>query len=105
MGQGREDLAQIILSLDEIVRATQVGSERVNVIFAAAREQLEGSAEMVKAIGEIKGVATGNARSTDEVLRATNEQASITAQMTSAAQELNNISVELQTVVSRFKLE
>ena len=105
LGQGREDLAQIILSLDEIVRATQVGSERVNVIFAAAREQLEGSAEMVKAIGEIKGVATGNARSTDEVLRATNEQASITAQMTSAAQELNNISVELQTVVSRFKLE
>jgi methyl-accepting chemotaxis protein len=105
LGQGREDLAQIILSLDEIVRATQVGSERVTVISVAAREQLEGSAEMVKAIGEIKGVATDNAKSTDEVLRATNEQASETAQMTSAAQELTNISVELQSVVSRFKLE
>ncbi|GAC1607966.1 MAG: methyl-accepting chemotaxis protein [Myxococcales bacterium] len=105
LGQGREDLAQIILSLEEIVRATQVGSERVTVISVAAREQLEGSAEMVKAIGEIKGVATDNAKSTDEVLRATNEQASETAQMTSAAQELTNISVELQSVVSRFKLE
>ena len=105
LGEGREDLAKIILSLDEIVHATQVGSERVALISVAAREQLEGSAEMVTAIGEIKGVATGNAKSTEEVLRATNEQAAITSQMTSAAQELTNISVELQSVVSRFKLE
>src|SRR5438477_85802 len=46
LGQGREDLAQIILSLDEIVTATQAGSERVQVISAAARDQLESSAEM-----------------------------------------------------------
>src|SRR5216683_5539506 len=54
LGQGREDLAQIILSLDEIVNATQTGSERVQVISRLAREQLQGSAEMVEAFQEIR---------------------------------------------------
>ena len=105
LGQGREDLAQIILSLDEIVHATQAGSERVTAISRAAREQLQGSDEMVKAIGEIREVAAGNAKSTEEVSRAVREQVSTTASMASSAHELTNLSVELQTVVSRFKLE
>src|SRR5437763_1809832 len=105
LGQGREDLAQIILSLDEIVHATQAGSERVTAISHAAKEQLAGSEEMVKAIGEIRGVASGNAKSTEEVSRAIREQAMVTASIASASQELTNLSVELQSVVSRFKLE
>jgi len=105
LGQGREDLAQIILSLDEIVNATQTGSERVQAISRLAREQLQGSAEMVEAFQEIRGVAAGNARSLDEVQRAVREQTATTASMAQASQELTNISVELQSVVSRFKLE
>ena len=105
LGQGREDLAQIILSLDEVVHATQAGSERVTAISRAAREQLAGSEEMVKAIHEIREVASGNATSTEEVSRAIREQAVVTASIASASQELTNLSVELQTVVSRFKLE
>ncbi|HKB75220.1 MAG TPA: methyl-accepting chemotaxis protein [Myxococcales bacterium] len=105
LGQGREDLAQIILSLDEIVNATQTGSERVQAISRLAREQLQGSAEMVEAFQEIRGVAAGNARSLDEVQHAVREQTSTTASMAQASQELTNISVELQSVVSRFKLE
>src|SRR5436305_5728527 len=105
LGQGREDLAQIILSLDEIVSATQMGSERVQAISRLAREQLQGSAEMVDAFQEIRGVAAGNARSLDEVQRAVREQTATTASMAQASQELTNISVELQSVVSRFKLE
>jgi methyl-accepting chemotaxis protein len=105
LGQGREDLAQIILSLDEIVNATHTGSERVQAISRLAREQLQGSAEMVEAFQEIRGVAAGNARSLDEVQRAVREQTATTASMAQASQELTNISVELQSVVSRFKLE
>ena len=105
LGQGREDLAQIILSLEEIVNATQAGSERVTAISDAARIQLAGSDEMVKAIREIREVASGNAKSTEQVSRTIREQAAVTASMLSSAQELTNLSVELQTVVSRFKLE
>jgi methyl-accepting chemotaxis protein len=105
LGQGREDLAQIILSLDEIVHATQTGNERVQLISASAKEQLQSSAEMVQGFADIRGVASGNARSTEEILRAVREQAATTASMAQASQELTNISVELQNVVSRFKLE
>ena len=56
-------------------------------------------------IQEISGVARGNARSTEEVERAVREQTEITAQMTALAQELGNLSVELRSIVSRFKLE
>src|SRR5437016_9165505 len=105
LGQGREDLARIILSLDEIVHATQTGNERVQAISVAAKEQLQSSAEMVQGFADIRGVASGNARSTEEILRAVREQAATTASMAQASQELTNISVELQTVVSRFKLE
>ena len=105
LGTGREDLAQIILSLDEIVHATQAATERVTAISHAAKEQLAGSEEMVKAIREIREVASGNAKSTEEVSRAIGEQAMVTAQIASSSQELTNLSVELQTVVSRFKLE
>ena len=105
LGQGREDLAQIILSLEEVVHATAAGSTRVQAISAAAREQLQGSEEMVKAIAEISGVAKSNAKSTEDVLGAVREQTATTASMTSAAHELTNLSVELQSVVSRFKLE
>ena len=105
LGQGREDLAQIILSLDEVVHATQAGSERVTAISRAAKEQLAGSEEMVKAIREIRDVASGNAKSTDEVKRAVTEQASVTASILTSSQELTTVAEELKSVVSRFKLE
>ena len=105
LGQGREDLAQITVALDEIVRATAAGSERNQAISAATREQLAGAEEMVKAVKEISDVASGNASSTEEVQRLAREQTETTASMTAAAQELTNLSVELQNIVSRFKLE
>ncbi len=105
LGQGREDLAQFTLSLDEIVHSTQAGTELVTAISHAAKEQLAGSDEMVKAIREIREVASSNAKSTEEVSRAIREQAVVTASIASASQELTNLSVELQTVVSRFRLE
>jgi len=105
LGQGREDLAQIILSLDEIVHATQAGSERVTAISLAAKEQLAGSEEMVKAIREIREVASGNAKSTEEVTRSANEQAAVTASINTSSQELRTVAEELKSVVSRFRLE
>jgi len=45
------------------------------------------------------------ARHIDEYIRAViREQTSAVSRMTSAAQELNNLSLELQSVVRRFRL-
>lgn len=104
LGDGREDLNRIIRALEAITDTTRTAAERVNSISELAREQLNGSEEMVKAIEHISGVAKENALSTEEVHAATREQTAAVAQMASSAQELTNLSVELQTVVTRFKL-
>jgi methyl-accepting chemotaxis protein len=104
LGDGREDLNAIIRALGDIAKIAASGAEKVGVISQAAREQLEGSAEMVQAMDHISDVASSNASATEQVRKVTAEQTAAVAQMASAAQELTNLSVELQTVVSRFRL-
>jgi DNA-binding response OmpR family regulator len=61
--------------------------------------------EKLAAIGQIAaGVAQGNAQATEDVKRLAREQTRASAGMTSAALELTNLSVELRSIVSRFKL-
>jgi len=104
LGDGREDLNNIIRALEAITDTARKAAERVNSISELAREQLKGSEEMVKAIEHISGVARSNAASTDEVHAVIREQTAAVAQMTSSSQELTNLSLELQTVVTRFRL-
>ena len=77
----------------------------MHLISESAREQLKGSEEMVKAIREIirgrRGRTPAPPRPSRRVIE---EQTAAVARMTSAAQELTNLSVELQNVVRRFRL-
>jgi methyl-accepting chemotaxis protein len=104
LGDGREDLNAIIRTLADIAKMAATGADKVGVISQAARDQLQGSADMVQAMDHISDVASSNASSTEQVRKVTSEQTAAVAQMASAAQELTNLSLELQTVVSRFKL-
>jgi len=104
LGDGREDLNAIIRTLADIAKIAATGADKVGVISQAARDQLKGSADMVQAMDHISDVASSNASSTEQVRKVTSEQTAAVAGMASAAQELTNLSLELQTVVSRFKL-
>ena len=104
LGDGREDLNNIIRALEAITDTARKAAERVNNISELSRDQLDGSAEMVKAIEHISGVARSNASLTEAVHAVIQEQTAAVAQMTSSAQELTNLSLELQTVVTRFRL-
>ncbi|MGI5861933.1 MAG: methyl-accepting chemotaxis protein [Myxococcales bacterium] len=104
LGDGREDLNNIIRALEAITDTARKAAERVNSISELSRDQLDGSAEMVKAIEHISGVARSNASLTEAVHAVIQEQTAAVAQMTSSAQELTNLSLELQTVVTRFRL-
>ena len=104
LGDGREDLNAIIRTLADIAKIAANGADKVGVISQAARDQLKGSADMVQAMDHISDVASSNASSTEQVRKVTSEQTAAVAGMASAAQELTNLSLELQTVVSRFKL-
>jgi methyl-accepting chemotaxis protein len=104
LAEGREDLTSIVKSMGEITDTARTGAEKVHLISDSARDQLKGSEEMVTAIGEISSVAKNNAISTESVSTVIGEQTSAVSRMTSAAQELINLSVELQSVVRRFRL-
>jgi methyl-accepting chemotaxis protein len=104
LGEGREDLNSIIRTLADIAKIAASGAAKVGVISQAAREQLKGSADMVQAMDHISDVASSNASSTESVRKVMGEQTAAVSQMASAAQELTNLSIELQTVVSRFRL-
>ena len=104
LGEGREDLNSIIRALEGIEKIAASGADKVVVISESARDQLKGSADMVQAMDHISDVASSNASATEQVRKVTAEQTAAVAQMASAAQELANLSVELQTVVSRFRL-
>ena len=104
LGDGREDLNAIIRNLADIAKIAATGADKVGVISQAARDQLKGSADMVQAMDHISDVASSNASSTEQVRKVMGEQTAAVSQMASAAQELTNLSIELQTVVSRFRL-
>jgi methyl-accepting chemotaxis protein len=104
LGDGRDNLNAIIRALADIATIAATGAAKVGVISQSAREQLKGSADMVQAMDHISDVASSNASSTEQVRKVMGEQSSAVSQMASAAQELTNLSIELQTVVSRFRL-
>jgi methyl-accepting chemotaxis protein len=104
LGDGREDLNAIMRTLADIAKIAATGADKVRVISQAARDQLEGSADMVQAMDHISDVASSNASQTEQVRKVTAEQTAAVAQMAGAAQELTNLSLELQAVVSRFRL-
>ncbi|MBI3185411.1 MAG: methyl-accepting chemotaxis protein [Myxococcales bacterium] len=104
LAEGREDLNTIVRSMGAITDTARTGAEKVHLISQSARDQQKGSESMVKAINEISQVAKQNANSTEAVKLITDEQTQAVSKMTSAAQELTNLSLELQNVVRRFML-
>jgi methyl-accepting chemotaxis protein len=104
LAEGREDLTAIVKSMGAITDTARAGADKVHLISDSARVQRKGSEEMVTAIREISSVARANATSTDAISSVMGEQNSAVSRMTGAAQELINLSVELQNVVRRFRL-
>jgi len=102
---GRGQLDTIIGALSEVERAAGAATQKVQLIGEAARDQLRGSEQMVTGITQIARFARDNASATDAVSTSMAEQAQGVNRMASSAQELTNLSLELQAVVSRFKLQ
>jgi methyl-accepting chemotaxis protein len=104
LGQGREDLTAIIRALEAITDTARKGAEKVTGISDAAREQLQGSQEMVKMFERISQVAREHNQATDKVRQEIGEQTGEVARMNSSTQELSSLSDELKMVVTRFRL-
>lgn len=104
LGEGRSEMTKIIESLEGIVGQAMRGAEKVEGISTSARQQIEGSKEMVKATTNISALSKDNAKSTEAARTVINEQIRSVQQMAASAQEMLSLSKELQQVTSRFKL-
>jgi methyl-accepting chemotaxis protein len=104
LAEGREELSAILRTLEDISGTARAGAQKVAGITASAEDQRKHSEEMVQAIGHISKVAHANAAATEEVSSAIGAQTHSVGQMTSSAQELTNVALELQSMVSRFRL-
>lgn len=105
LGEGRSELDRIIGSLADVSRLAQASADKVRVIGESASEQLRGSGIMVDSMSDIAQVARENAQATERISDTMKAQAARASEMTSSAQELTNLSLELQAVVSRFRLD
>lgn len=104
LGGGREDVNTIVRALSTISESAKNAEERVSSISEQTRSQLEGSGQMVQAMGNISKVADANLKAAANVHAVILEQTQAVAQLNGAAQELTNLSIELQVLVKRFKL-
>lgn len=104
LGGGREDINAIVGALATIADSAREAEGRITSISDLTREQIDGSAQMVQAIEDISKVARANVSSTATVHAVIEEQTQAVARLNGAAQELTNLSIELQVLIQRFKL-
>ena len=69
---------------------------------ACARE-FDDTEAMVQAVNEISEVARTNVQATEAVKRVIEEQTTAVRQMKNATEELTNLSLQLQSVIRRFR--
>ena len=104
LAQSREDVTTIVRSMGSISDSVRSGVEKVSQIHTSAREQQQGSEAMVQAVNEISEVARTNLLATEAVKRVIEEQTTAVRQMKNATEELTNLSLQLQSVIRRFRV-
>lgn len=104
LAQSREDITTIVKSMANISDSLRNGVEKVSLIHQSAREQQQGSEAMVLAVTEISDVARTHLQATEGVKRVIEEQTTAVRQMKNATEELTNMSLQLQSVIRRFRI-
>lgn len=104
LGGGRADVNTIICALSTMSDSARNAEKRVSGISEQTKDQLDGSAQMVQAMENISMLTDTNLKAAANVHAIIQEQTQAVAQLNGAAQELTNLSIELQVLVNRFKL-
>jgi methyl-accepting chemotaxis protein len=102
--EGKKNIDITASAFQEILKTVLETERKAGSIADLSQMQLEGSANMVKAVDEIAKVADDNAASTEQVSAATEEQLAAMQDMALATKELTQLAEELLTVVERFQV-
>lgn len=103
IGEGREDVNTIALSLEQIRGAVGEAAARAEEIFNEADNQAQDAERMVQSMLEIGRVADANASSMEDVAGASKHQLVSMGEMVSSAEALTQRADALRTLSQRFR--
>lgn len=105
VGEGSEVVNQALEALSGIVSSVSDSTSKMLEITHAAQKQKEISEGVVGIIDDISTVAESTAAGAEETSAATEEQNASMQELTASAQELAKLSLDLQSIVGKFKIE
>ncbi len=103
IGEGREDVNTIAVSLEQISTAVSEAAARSEEIFHGADNHSRGADRMVASIDEIAKVASNKAGAIDEVSRTATNQLEVVSAIVESSQELASLAETLRGVLHDFR--
>ncbi len=103
IGEGREDVNTIALSLEQIRGAVGEAAARAEEIFNEADNQSQDAERMVQSMQEIGRVAETNAASMEEVAGASKQQLDSMGEIVGSAEALTQRADAMRTLSQRFR--
>ncbi|HVP29604.1 MAG TPA: methyl-accepting chemotaxis protein [Myxococcota bacterium] len=104
IGEGREDVNTIAVSLEQIRAAVSEAAGRAEEIFQEADTQARDAERMVDSVGEIGRVGANHAGALDELVSVAGAQVAATSDVVDASQQLASLADDLRGVLRGFRL-
>ncbi|TQD23899.1 methyl-accepting chemotaxis protein [Methanolobus vulcani] len=102
---GAVSLEKSVSAIEEVVEAGDIIVKMVQEIAAAAEEQSASIEEITSSIEEVSAVAEESAAGTQEASASVQEQSASMHQLSTSAQELADVAANMQSIVSKFRLD
>lgn len=102
--EGRSYVSKIAEGLIEISKAAGEAAGLANQISTAGSKQIEKTKQIKESMQQIGTISKEFAAASEEVSASTEEQTSSMQEMAASAQELARMSLDLKTLVDKFKL-
>jgi methyl-accepting chemotaxis protein len=102
--EGRDDIRKIRDILGDITGYTSEVAEKSSLILGLTQKQKDMVGRSVETIGEVAKIAQENLSATEGVEKAVEKHGNAIEDTLNASQKLSELSEELKTVVSRFKV-
>lgn len=111
MDEGTKEVTQGMLIAEEtgdkfqtIYAATQNVAQLIQEVSAISEQMSAGSEEVASSVQELSTIAESSSKAAVDVANASDAQLDSTKEISASAVSLNEMSKQLQTLISKFKL-
>lgn len=101
--QGTSAISATYSTFDRIIKEIHLVADEVNQVSTSVLELKGESNSVLQAVNQVNEIAEATSRGTQNVLASTEEQSSAMQEINTSAAKLNEMAVNLQTLLRRFK--